>query len=125
MKNLKVNGKKLNVSDISAALYEGSTDVVTSEIVDRLDELVPKYNHAKRTFPIFVLMPESLRDQLISIVIFVQQKPSNDEVKSLRDITETNPTVLLDEPDRLVKLTIFFIFSPVCAVFAEINAPGA
>ena len=40
MKNLKVDGKRLDAEAIKKALYSGDTDVLKAEIVSRLDEMV-------------------------------------------------------------------------------------
>ena len=40
MKNLKVDGKRLDAEAIKQALYSGDTEVLKAEIVSRLDEMV-------------------------------------------------------------------------------------
>ena len=40
MKNLKVDGKRLDAEAIKQALYSGDTEVLKAEIVSRLDGMV-------------------------------------------------------------------------------------
>ena len=40
MKNLKVDGKRLDAEAIKQALFSGDTEVLKAEIVSRLDEMV-------------------------------------------------------------------------------------